>query len=73
MEIGPIEFYKQGAKDFGPVLKKLTASKQVKVVWIISSVLDVNEIKNGMTGLDYTGAFRYVPLMAGTGAIKIQQ
>jgi hypothetical protein len=42
------------------------------VVWIIASVLDINEIKNGMTGLDYAGAFRYVPLMEGTGAIKIQ-
>jgi hypothetical protein len=73
LEIGPIEFYKQGAKDFGPVLKKLTASKQVTVVWIIASVLDINEIKNGMTVLDYTGAFRYVPLMEGTGPIKMQQ
>jgi hypothetical protein len=72
LEIGPVEFYKQGAKDFGPVLKKLTASKQVTVVWIISSIWDINEIKNGMTDLEYTGAFRYVPISDGTGAIKIQ-
>ena len=73
LEIGPIEFYKQGAKDFAPILKKLTASKQVTVVWIISSLWDVTEIKNGMTGLEYTGAYRYVPISEGTGAIKIQQ
>jgi hypothetical protein len=72
LEIGPVEFYKQGAKDFGPVLKKLTASKQVTVVWIISSIWDINEIKNGMTDLEYTGAYRYVPISDGTGAIKIQ-
>jgi hypothetical protein len=73
LEIGPIEYYKQGAKDFAPVLKKLTASKQVTVVWIISSLWDIPEIKNGMTGLEYSGAYRYVPISEGTGAIKIQQ
>jgi hypothetical protein len=72
-EIGPIEYYKQGAKDFAPVLKKLTASKQVTLVWIISSLWDIPEIKKGMEGLDYAGPFRYVPISEGTGAIKIQQ
>ena len=72
-EIGPIEFYKQGQKDFAPILKKLTASKQVTVVWIISSVWDIPDIKNGMTGLEYNGAYRYVPIAEGTGAIKVQQ
>jgi hypothetical protein len=72
-EIGPIEFYKQGLKDFAPILKKLTASKQVTVVWIISSVWDVPDIKKGMEGLEYTGPYRYVPIAEGTGAIKIQK
>jgi hypothetical protein len=71
-EIGPIEFYKQGQKDFAPILKKLTASKQVKVVWIISSVWDVTDIKKGMEGLEYAGPYRYVPIAEGTGAIKMQ-
>ena len=43
--IGPIEYYKQGTKDFAPILKKLTASKQVTVVWVISSVWDIPSIK----------------------------
>ena len=73
LEIGPVELYKQGTKDFAPLLKKLTASKQVSVVWIISSVWDIPDIKTGMTGLEYTGAYRYVPIAEGTGAIKIQQ
>jgi hypothetical protein len=72
-EIGPIEFYKQGTKDFAPLLKKLTASKQVVVVWIISSVWDVPDIKKGMEGIEYAGPYRYVPIAEGTGAIKVQQ
>ncbi len=72
LEIGPVEYYKQGTKDFAPALKKLTASKQVAVVWIISSIWDVNDIKNGMVGLDYSGPFRYVPFSEEAGPIKIQ-
>ena len=66
-EIGPIEYYKQGTKDFAPILIKLTASKQVAVVWIISSIWDVNDIKMGMEGLDYSGPFRYVPISGESG------
>jgi len=72
-EIGPIEYYKQGAKDFAPILKRLTASKQVTVVWVISSVWDIPNIKQGMESLDYKGPYRYVPISDATGAIKIQQ
>jgi len=72
-EIGPIEYYKPGTKDFAPILEKLTASKQVMVVWIISLVWDIPDIKKGMEGLDYTGPFRYVPISEEAGAIKIQQ
>jgi hypothetical protein len=73
LTIGPIEFYKQGQKDFAPMLKKLTASKQVKVLWIISSVWDITDIKKGLEGLEYVGPFRYVPIAEGTGAIKVQR
>jgi hypothetical protein len=71
-EIGPVEYYKQGTKDFAPVLKELTSSKQVAVVWIISSVWDIPDIKKGIEGLDYSGPFRYVPISEGAGPIKIQ-
>jgi hypothetical protein len=73
LEIGPVEFYKPGTKDFAPILKRLTASKQVTLVWIISSLWDVPDIKKGMEGLEYAGPYRYVPIAEGTGAIKIQQ
>jgi hypothetical protein len=60
LEIGPIEYYTAGTKDFGPALKKLTASKQITVVCInFSSIMDISNIKQSMVNLDYTGAFRY--------------
>ena len=72
LEIGPIEYYTTGTKDFEPVLKKLTASKQVTVVWIIASLWDINTIKDSMAKIEYKGAYRYVPISDQTGAIKIQ-
>ena len=60
LEIGPIEYYTAGTKDFAPALKKLTASKQVTVVCInFSSITDISNIKQSMANLDYTGAYRY--------------
>lgn len=71
--IGPIEYYTQGTKDFEPALKKLTVSKQVTVVWVIASLWDINTIKDGMSKIEYQGAYRYVPISDQEGAIKIQQ
>lgn len=73
LEIGPIEYYTAGTKDFEPALKKLTASKQVTVVWIIASLWDINTIKDAMAKIEYNGAYRYVPITDQQGAIKIQQ
>ena len=73
LEIGPIEYYTTGTKDFEPALKKLTISKQVTVVWIIASLWDINTIKDAMAKIDYKGAYRYVPITDQEGAIKIQQ
>ncbi len=59
-EIGPVEYYTAGTKDFAPALKKLTASKQVTVVCInFSSITDISNIKQSMVDLDYTGSYRY--------------
>ena len=60
LEIGPIEYYTTGTKDFAPALKRLTASKQVTVVCInFSSITDISNIKQSMTNVEYKGAFRY--------------
>lgn len=72
LEIGPIEYYNAGTTDFEPILKKLTLSKQVTVVWVIASVWDINNIKKPMDKIDYKGPYRYVPVSDQTGAIKIQ-
>jgi hypothetical protein len=72
-EIGPVEYYTTGAKDYELILKKLTASKQVTVVWVIASLWDINDIKASMAKIDYAGPFRYVPISDQEGAIKIQQ
>jgi hypothetical protein len=72
-EIGPIEYYNPGTKDFEPALTRLTGSKQVKIVWIVSSIYDVNEIKKAIAKLDYAGAFRYAPIYDQVGPLKVQQ
>jgi len=72
IEIGPIEYYTQGTQDFVPVLTRLTANKQVKLVWIISGVLDVPQIKTAMSKITYQGSYRYAPIMNGT-QVKINQ
>jgi len=60
LEIGPVEYYAAGTIDFAPVLKKLTASKQVTVVWInFSSIGDINNIKTSMEKIEYMGSYRY--------------
>lgn len=60
LEIGRIEYYATGTKDFEPALKRLTESKQVSVVWIyFASIMDVSNIKQSMGKLDYAGAYRY--------------
>jgi hypothetical protein len=73
LEIGPIEYYSPGTKDFEPILTRLTTNKQVKLVWIISLVLDVPQIKTGMSKLTYEGSYRYAPIMNDGSQIKIQQ
>jgi hypothetical protein len=72
-EIGPVEYYEPGSKDFESILRKLTVSKQVKLVWIISSLWDVADIKAAMAKVDYKGPYRYAPITDQTGAIKIDQ
>ena len=72
-EIGPVEFYDPGTKDFESILRKLTANKQVQLVWIISSVWDIPAIKTAMTKVEYKGPYRYAPISDQAGQIKIDQ
>lgn len=73
LEIGRIEYYKPGTQEFGLILSRLTESQQVKVVWIIAAINDINNIKAGQALLeDYKGSYRYVPIADQTGPIKLQ-
>lgn len=72
-EIGPVEYYNPGSKDFESILRKLTVSSQVKLIWVISSVWDIADIKTAMAKIDYKGTYRYAPISDQNGAIKIQQ
>jgi hypothetical protein len=60
-EIGPAEFYIAGTKDFEPIIKTLTPSPQIKLIWIASSLLDVPDIQKALTKLEYQGQIRYMP------------
>lgn len=71
-EIGPVEFYNQGTKDFEPQLTRLTANKQIKIVWVISYILEIPDIKTSQAKIKYEGTYRYVPISAQTGPIKIE-
>ena len=74
LEIGPIEYYTTGTKDFEPALKKLTASKQITVVCInFSSITDISNIKQSMSKIEYTGAFRYTTDRTTLGNNKISR
>jgi hypothetical protein len=61
-EIGPIEYYKSGNKDFEPVLKKLTPAPQIEVLWIVSSIMDIPEIQKAFAKMEYKGTIRYMPV-----------
>lgn len=58
-EIGPVGYYNPGTTDFESILSKLTASSQVKLVWIIGSASDINDIRAALTKVSYQGACRY--------------
>ena len=74
LDIGRIEYYKPGTEEFGLVLSRLTESKQVRVVWVIANIIDINNIKNGQAALEgYQGSYRYVPIMEQSGPVKLRQ
>ena len=61
-EIGPIEYYKSGNKDFEPVLKKLTQNPQIKIIWFVGSLGDIVEVQKAKTKIEYNGEIRYKTL-----------
>jgi hypothetical protein len=63
--IGPVGYYNPGTTNFELILSKLTASGQVKLVWIIGSASDINDIKAALTKVSYQGACRFALIIKG--------
>ena len=61
-EIGPIEYYKPGSKDFEPLLKKLTPSPRIEILWVVSSIMDIPDIQKSILKIEYKGTIRYMPV-----------
>jgi hypothetical protein len=66
-EIGPIEYYKLGTRDFDSIIKKLTPGAQVKLIWIVSSLMDVPDIQSSLKKVEYKGLIRYKPATQSVG------
>ena len=64
-EIGPVGYYNPGTTNFELMLNKLTASGQVKLVWIIGSAGDINDIKAALAKVSYQGACRFALIIKG--------
>jgi hypothetical protein len=64
-EIGPVAYYNPGTTNFELLASKLTASGQVKLVWIIGSASDISGIKSALTKVSYQGACRFAVILKG--------
>ncbi len=65
-EIGPIEYYNPGTKDFEPIIRKLTPDKQITLIWVAGSIMDSPDIQKAIARVEYKGGIRYMPV---TGAV----
>jgi hypothetical protein len=69
-EIGPIEYYNPGTKDFEPVLRKLTSNKQVTLLWIASGLLDTRDVQKSLAVIGFKGSVRYMPVTGNATPIQ---
>jgi len=61
-ENGPVEYYTPPAKDFDPIVKKVTPSKQITLIWVIGNLMDVPAVRKSATNLGFKGTTRFMPL-----------
>ena len=62
LEIGPIEYYSSQTKDFDPIVKKLTVSKQITVIWVVGGLMDVPSVRKSATKFGFAGTTRFMPV-----------
>jgi hypothetical protein len=61
-EIGPVEYYSPQNPNFDALVKKLTESKQITLIWVVGGVMDVPAIRKSATKLGYSGSSRFSPV-----------
>jgi hypothetical protein len=62
LEIGPIEYYSSQTKDFDPIAKKLTISKQITVIWVVGGLMDVPAMRKSAAKFGFAGNVRFMPV-----------
>lgn len=66
-ENGPVEYYSLPAKGFDTIVKKVTPSKQITLIWVIGNLMDMPTIRKSAESFGYKGTLRYFPL---SGAVS---
>ena len=61
-EAGPVVYYAPGTVDFEALVNRLTASKQVTLIWVIGSLFDSPNIQKALSAAGYKGQVRYAPV-----------
>lgn len=72
-EIGPVEYYSAGITDFEPVLRRLTSSKQITLLWVAGNLMDVANIQKGVTKVSFKGKIRYAKTASAPGGPSLGQ
>jgi hypothetical protein len=60
IEIGPMEYYNAGTKDFVPIVKKLILGKQITCIFIIGNIMDMPSIRTSAKQAGFAGEFRFL-------------
>ncbi|GEM_PF-618736 len=68
-ELGPVEYYEPGEKDFEPIIAKLMSRAKIDVLWIAGGIMDIPNIQKAVVTAGYTGQTRLKPV---SGAVPFQ-
>jgi hypothetical protein len=69
-ENGPVEYYDPPAKGFDTIVKKVTPSKQITLIWVIGNLMDMPTIRKSAEGLGFKGTFRFFPLSGAVSPVQ---
>lgn len=69
-ENGPVEYYSLPTKDFDPIVKKVTPSTQITLIWVIGNLMDVPTVRKSAATLGFKGTFRFMPLSGAVAPVQ---